>query len=61
MKLEEFSNITCKPSVMYIYNTDGKVLLKTTNTNVKNHDFVRFKEVVSIEATNLAWFITIKE
>lgn len=61
MKLEELSEINCEPAIVYVYNTEGKALLKTTNTGVKNHDFVRTKEVVKLKSTGLALFVTIKE
>ena len=61
MKLEELAEINCEPAIVYVYNTGGKALLKTTNTGIKNHDFVRTKEVVGLRSNGLALFVTIKE
>ena len=61
MKLEELAEINCEPPIVYVYNTEGKALLKTTNTGVKHHDFVRTKEVIELKSNGLALFVTIKE
>ena len=61
MKLEELAEINCEPSVVYVYNTEGKALLKTTNKGIVNHDFVRTKKVIGLESNGLALFVTIKE
>ena len=60
MKLKEFADVICEPSSVYVYEVMGKALLKTTNTNIKNHDFVSDREVVKIEANNSAFYITVK-
>lgn len=61
MKLEELSEINCEPPIVYVYNTEGKALLKTINTNIKHHDLVRTKEVVGLESNGVALYVTIKE
>lgn len=61
MKLEELAEINCEPSIVYVYNIEGKALLKTINTNIKHHDSVRTKEVIGLKSNGVALYITIKE
>lgn len=60
MKLEDFADITCDPSIIYVYNIEGKALLKTSNTNIKSFGICN-KEIIKIKSDGLSFRITIKE